>query len=179
MDWSVSCFLMMVVVVFIFFSSPSSHKDRNSNFIYISVNKKSTSSTEMHKYKPFYYASNNCTCNSLKSCCNAWTSPERAFITVISNTDLRSGVYSLGPAEGTCVCRTLDSIGPQVEGGWGQREWEQLINTGINLNTFSESWKVFASKILLDHCWLYIVRRLSGITMFMPSSLNQKEKETS
>lgn len=121
MDWSVSCFLMMVVVVFIFFFSPPtsshfSHKDRNYNFTNISVNKKSASSTEMRKYNPFYYASNNCTCNSLKSCYNAWTSPERAFVRVISNIDLRSRVYGLGSAKRTCVCRALRSIGLQVEG---------------------------------------------------------------
>lgn len=110
----------MVVVVFmsfsVFFPPHLCRKDRNSSFTYIGANKKSASSTEMHKYNPFYSASNNCTCNSRRSCYNAWARPESAFVTVISNTDLQSSVCSLGPAGRTGVCRVPAPRGLGLEG---------------------------------------------------------------
>lgn len=49
------------------------------------------------------------------------------------------------------VC-ALRSTRLQRRQGGEKTEWEQLINCGINRNTFSESWKIFASKVLFDHC---------------------------
>lgn len=126
---------------------PVSYKDRNSGLTYVTVNQKSAALTVMHKYNRFYSASNNCTCSSIKSCYSAWTIPERL-------QHWWSGRCRKNP----CV----PFAAPGFRGGGGEKaEWEQLINCGINRNTFSESWKIFASKILFDHCWLYIVRHLS------------------
>lgn len=171
MDWSVSYFLMVVVAAFIFSSpAPCSHKGKNSNFMYISVNKWSASSTEMHEYNPFYYASNNCTCNSLKSCYNAWASPERAFVMVISNTDLRSAVTDwVLRAQGPSLHRT------SVEEGEDRERLTQALIWILSLSL----GKSLQAKYYLITAELCIVRRLSGIAMFMPSSLNQKEKEAS
>lgn len=99
--------------IFLFFPSPFHHEDRTP--VLLTLVWTSASSTETHKYNPFYYASNNCTCNSLKSCYNAWTSPGRAFVVVISSTDLHPRV--VGPAARPYVCWVFTAL----RGGRGPR----------------------------------------------------------
>lgn len=87
----------------------------------------------MHKYNPFYYASNNCTHNSPKSCYNAQTGPESTFVMVISNTDLPCRVGSL-QEDLVCAGRTWG-------GGQGHGEGEQLMSSGVDLNPFPDPYK--------------------------------------
>lgn len=140
----------------------------NSSFICISVNKNSASSSEMHKYNPFYYASYNCTHNTHKSCYNAQTGPESTFFMVISNTDLPRGVCSL---QKDLVC-----AGHTWGGGLGRGEGEQLMSSGVNLSPFLEPCKALQAKRYL----ISADNALSGnMKLFVPSSLNQKERESS
>lgn len=61
--------------------------------------------------------------------------------------DLRSSVHSE-------LCRKNRGVWPfsALGGGRGHRHGEQLVNAGVNLNVFAESWKDLASSILFDHC---------------------------